>query len=106
MQFHSQCLKQNPIDDKTIFIAGTKLEANGNRYTFVWQKLMQNYESKMNEESKVLYHELVKDKIISKIKKDNDYEFTQEEIDLIGTHLDNEIEDLNHYIAHEKGIRL
>ena len=36
----------------------------------------------------------------------NDYEFTQEEIYLIGTHLDNEIEDLNHYIAHEKCIRL
>ncbi len=31
---------------------------------------------------------------------------TQEEIDLIGTHLDKEIEDLNHYIEHEKSTRL
>ena len=85
IQFHSQCLKQNLIDDKTIFIDGTKLEANANRYTFVWKKSIQNYESKMNEDSKALYHELVKDKIIPKIKEDNDHELTQEEIDLIGT---------------------
>ncbi|GGB78051.1 Transposase [Staphylococcus nepalensis] len=106
IQFHSQCLKQNLIDDKTIFIDGTKLEANANRYTFVWKKSIQNYESKMNEDSKALYHELVKDKIIPKIKEDNDHELTQKEIDLIGTHLDKEIEDLNHYIEHEKSTRL
>ena len=106
IQFHSQCLKQNLIDDKTIFIDGTKLEANANRYTFVWKKSIQNYESKMNEDSKALYYELVKEKIIPKIKEDNDHELTQEEIDLIGTHLDKEIEDLNHYIEHEKYTRL
>ncbi|OEK89554.1 transporter [Staphylococcus shinii] len=106
IQFHSQCLKQNLIDDKTIFIDGTKLEANANRYTFVWKKSIQNYESKMNEDSKALYYELVKEKIIPKIKEDDDHELTQEEIDLIGTHLDKEIEDLNHYIEHEKCTRL
>ncbi|PKI09157.1 IS5/IS1182 family transposase [Staphylococcus shinii] len=106
IQFHSQCLKQNLIDDKTIFIDGTKLEANANRYTFVWKKSIQNYESKMNEDSKALYYELVKEKIIPEIKEDNDHELTQEEIDLIGTHLDKEIEDLNHYIEHEKCTRL
>jgi len=55
---------------------------------------------------KALYYELVKEKIIPKIKEDNDHELTQEEIDLIGTHLDKEIEDLNHYIEHEKCTRL
>ena len=37
IQFHSQCLKQNLIDDGH-FIDGTKVEANANRYTFVWKK--------------------------------------------------------------------
>ncbi|MFI0667423.1 isochorismatase family protein, partial [Staphylococcus aureus] len=36
IQFHSQCLKQNLIDDNSIFIDGTKVEASANRYTFVW----------------------------------------------------------------------
>ncbi len=38
IQFHSQCLKQNLIDHNSIFIDGTKVEANANRYTFVWKK--------------------------------------------------------------------
>ena len=69
IQFHSQCLKQNLIDDQAIFIDGTKVEANANRYTFVWKKSIQNHESRMNENSKALYHELVIIKIIPEIKK-------------------------------------
>ena len=46
IQFYSQCVKQNLIDDKAIFIDGTKIEANANRYTFVWKKSIQNHESK------------------------------------------------------------
>ncbi|MVK49948.1 IS5/IS1182 family transposase, partial [Staphylococcus aureus] len=49
IQFHSQCLKQNIIDNNSIFIDGTKVEANANRYTFVWKKSIQNHESKLNE---------------------------------------------------------
>jgi hypothetical protein len=52
----------------------------------------------MNEDSKALYHDLLTNQIIPKTKEDNDHELTQEEIDLIGTHLDKEIEDLNHQI--------
>ncbi len=55
IQFHSQCLKQNLIDDNSIFIDGTKIEATANIYTFVWKKSIQNHESKLNENSKALY---------------------------------------------------
>ncbi|HHQ2072136.1 TPA: transposase, partial [Staphylococcus aureus] len=94
IQFHSQCLKQNLID-------GTKVEANANRYTFVWKKSIQNHESKLNENSKTLYRDLVEEKIIPEIKEDGDSDLTIEEIDLIGSHLDKEIEDLNHSIENE-----
>ncbi|EYG52451.1 hypothetical protein V627_02439, partial [Staphylococcus aureus T42550] len=39
IQFHSQCLKQNLIDDNSIFIDGTKVEASANRYTLVRKKV-------------------------------------------------------------------
>ena len=65
IQFHSQCLKQNLIDDNSIFIDGTKVEANANRYTFVWKKSIPNHESKLNENSKTLYRDLVEEKLIS-----------------------------------------
>ncbi|EYL47896.1 hypothetical protein V675_01334 [Staphylococcus aureus F76253] len=93
IQFHSQCLKQNLIDNNSIFIDGTKVEANANRYTFVWKKSIQNHESKLNENSKTLYRDLVEEKIIPEIKEDGDSDLTIEEIDLIGSHLDKEIED-------------
>ncbi|WP_258029759.1 transposase, partial [Staphylococcus aureus] len=101
IQFHSQCLKQNLIDNNSIFIDGTKVEANANRYTFVWKKSIQNHESKLNENSKALYRDLVEEKIIPEIKEDGDSDLTIEEIDLIGSHLDKEIEDLNHSIENE-----
>ncbi|EVW73938.1 IS1182 family transposase, partial [Staphylococcus aureus] len=101
IQFHSQCLKQNLIDNNSIFIDGTKVEANANRYTFVWKKSIQNHESKLNENSKTLYRDLVEEKIIPEIKEDGDSDLTIEEIDLIGSHLDKEIEGLNHSIENE-----
>ncbi|GJF43709.1 hypothetical protein SASC256_11870 [Staphylococcus argenteus] len=62
IQFHSQYLKQNLIDDNSIFIDGTKVEASANRYTFVWKKSIQNHESQLNENSKALYRDLVEEK--------------------------------------------
>lgn len=104
IQFHSQCLEQSLIDDKSIFIDGTKVEANANKYTFVWKRSIQNYETKMNENSTLLYRELVKNKIVPEIKEDRDINLTQEEIDLIGTHLDKEIEDLTNQMNESKNV--
>ena len=56
----------------------------------------------MNENSKALYHELVINRIIPEIKEEHDNDLTKEEIDLIGSHLDKEIEDLNQHIDNEK----
>ncbi|MGW9861810.1 LPS O-antigen subunit length determinant protein (WzzB/FepE family) [Staphylococcus epidermidis] len=56
----------------------------------------------MNEDSKALYHELMTNNIIPEIKTDHDNDLTKKEIDLIGSHLDKEIEDLNQHIDNEK----
>ena len=82
-----------------------KIEANANRYTFVWKRVFKTMNQKMNEDSKALYHELVTNKIIPEIKEDHDNELTKEEIDLIGSHLDKEIEDLNQHINNENVLK-
>jgi len=69
-----QELKQMPID---IHLYG--------------KKNIHNHESKVNEDSKTLYHELVENRIISEIKEDYDNELTKEEIDLISSHLNQHI---------------
>lgn len=56
----------------------------------------------MNEDSKALYHELMTNNIIPEIKTDHDNDLAKEEIDLIGSYLDKEIEDLNQHIDNEK----
>ncbi len=81
IQFYSQCLKQNLIDDNSIFIDGTKVEASANKYTLVRKKVFENHESKLNENSKTLYRDLVEEKIIPEIKEDGDSDLTIEEID-------------------------
>ena len=37
---------------ESVFIDGTKLEANANRYSFVWKKTTQKNERKMQEKMK------------------------------------------------------
>ena len=56
----------------------------------------------MNEDSKVLYHEWGTNKIILESKEEHDNDITKGEIDLIGSHLNKEIEDLNQHIDNEK----
>lgn len=38
---------QHAIEFKNVFIDGTKLEANANRYTFVWKKATDKFEEKL-----------------------------------------------------------
>lgn len=43
---------------ETIFIDGTKIEANANRYTFVWKKAVDKNEAKLQEKVKKLLHKI------------------------------------------------
>lgn len=40
-------IQQNEIDLKSIYIDGTKIEANANRYTFVWKKSILKYQENL-----------------------------------------------------------
>ncbi|SEN69413.1 hypothetical protein SAMN04487895_102243 [Paenibacillus sophorae] len=37
------------------FVDGTKIEANANRYTFVWRKVVVRYKMKLQEKVRVLF---------------------------------------------------
>ncbi|SDC78619.1 IS1182 family transposase, partial [Shouchella lonarensis] len=45
------------VDGSTYFLDGTKIEANANKYTFVWRKSVQNYEEKLQ----VKIHEMIEE---------------------------------------------
>ena len=45
------------INEGAIFIDGTKIEADANRYTFVWRKAVENYHEKLKDQAVELYDE-------------------------------------------------
>lgn len=50
--------KMGEIRFEKVFIDGTKIEANANRYTFVWKRAVNKNESKMYEKVKSLVSEI------------------------------------------------
>ena len=56
IQFYSQCVKQNLIDDKAIFIDGTKIGSKCQSIYICMEKVFKTMNQKMNEDSKALYH--------------------------------------------------
>ena len=58
IQFRNQLVSQKLIDEEAIFIDGTKLEANANKYTFVWKKSTERFEESLRQKSKESYFDL------------------------------------------------
>ncbi|MDW8518605.1 transposase, partial [Priestia flexa] len=49
VQFRCQLIQENEIDNEAIFIDGTKIEANANKFTFVWRKSIEKYSASLLE---------------------------------------------------------
>ena len=59
-QFIHQLVLAGEIELMNLFIDGTKIEANANRYTFVWKKSISKYEAKLHEKVPSLFTQLDK----------------------------------------------
>lgn len=90
------------IDEEAIFIDGTKIEANANKYTFVWKKSIENFDKKLTEKSNVLYDELLKDKIIPEIERESAKELSVTELGQIEEKLAHVVEKFTEKIEYEK----
>src|SRR5690554_315832 len=76
VQFRCQLVEEKLIDEEAIFIDGTKIEANANKYTFVWRKSIENYSAKLIEKSNKMYDELLEKEIIPEIERESADELT------------------------------
>ena len=70
VHFYSLLKEHQYVNEEAIFIDGTKLEADANRYSFVWRKSIEKHEAKLNQEVATLYVELVKNEINSALQED------------------------------------
>ncbi|MEH6943452.1 transposase, partial [Bacillus sp. JJ722] len=53
-----QIIDQKHITMQNYFLDGTKIEANANKYTFIWKKATTKYEEKLREKIDVVYQEI------------------------------------------------
>jgi transposase len=59
-QFVQILCELGEVKHENVFVDGTKLEANANRYTFVWKKAIEKNELKMHEKARQIEEEMEK----------------------------------------------
>lgn len=92
VQFRNQLVEKELIEEEAIFIDGTKIEANANKFTFVWRKSVERYNDKLIEKSNQLYDELLEKEIIPAMERENKEELSVGEMEEIIENLDEKIE--------------
>jgi transposase len=92
VQFRCQLVQENLIDEEAIFIDGTKIEANANKYTFVWRKSVENYRANLVEKSNQMYEELLEKEIIPEIERESLTELSTEELARVIDRLDETVQ--------------
>ena len=97
--FRFHLLRKNLIKGEAIFIDGTKIEANANKFTFVWRKSTEKHHRKLMEDSKALYDKLHEEKVLPEIAKENEEELTINELETIASVLEDKIEECNEQIS-------
>src|SRR5699024_2562225 len=90
--FRSKLVQDKEIDAEAIFMDGTRIEANANKFTFVWRKSEERYSSKLIEKSNLRYDELLEKEIIPTIERENEEEVSVREIETIVEKLDDSID--------------
>lgn len=58
------------LKDQALFVDGTKVEADANKYSFVWRKAVEKYEAKLDADIKALYDELIERKVALAMAED------------------------------------
>ena len=99
VQFRCQLVEEKLIDQEAIFIDGTKIEANANKFTFVWKKSVEKHHRNLLEKSNQLYNDLLENQIIPEIQRENDEQLSNEELAQVAEKLDEIIEELTEQIA-------
>ncbi|PNZ56793.1 IS5/IS1182 family transposase, partial [Staphylococcus condimenti] len=69
--FRTFLVENQYIDEEAIYIDGTKIEADANKYTFVWRANTERYSNANLEKSEAAYEELLQKEIIPNIKEES-----------------------------------
>ena len=104
IQFRAQLIKEKIINNEAIFIDGTKIEANANKFSFVWKKSVEKYGISLIENSRRIYDELVEQEIIPAIELEQEATINEKEMVEVVEKLDSAIEVMDKEIAESDSV--
>src|SRR5699024_5766167 len=102
LTFRNRLNQLELIDDSALFIDGTKILANANKYTFVWRKSVEKAEPKLDAKTDALYDEVIQNSVDIEVSKETSRSLNSTELAEISTHIDTKISELDEAIKTEK----
>ncbi|PNZ56373.1 IS5/IS1182 family transposase, partial [Staphylococcus condimenti] len=69
--FRTFLVENQYIDEEAVYIDGTKIEADANKYSLVWRANTERYSKANLEKSEAAYEELLQKEIIPNIKEES-----------------------------------
>jgi transposase len=98
IQFRCQLVEEKIIEQEAIFIDGTKIEANANKFTFVWRKSIEKYSAQLTEKSNQMYNDLLEQEILPSIERENPEALSDEEFVHVAEKLDEHVQEYDRQI--------
>lgn len=93
VQFRCQLVQEKLIDLDAIFIDGSKIEADANKFSFTWKKSIEKYHNNLIEKSNQVYEQLLVDQVIPAIERENDEQLSIEELKEVASLLEEVVDD-------------
>lgn len=93
VQFRCRLVEEKLIDQQAIFIDGTKLEANANKFTFVWKKSIEKHHANLVEKSNQVYEQLLEEQVIPAIERESMEQLSVKELGEVAVTLEDVVDD-------------
>ena len=101
--FRRQLITNQVIDNEAIFIDGTKIEADANKFSFVWRKAATRYERNLDEKSEAFYQALYQEEIFPCLKEEGQSDgLSSDQLEEVAHHLEAELHETTTQLAQEK----
>ena len=83
VQFRELLVQSGLISGSALYIDGTKIEADANKYSFIWKKSILKYKDSLDQKALENYQQMVETKILPELIDDLKDELSIEEIERI-----------------------
>ena len=94
--YFTSLLDEGLIRENAVFIDGTKIEADANKYTFVWKKAVEKYHAKLKEDVSALYDELINKEVVKAMAEEEVQ--TSQVLEILAQETEKEIEKISEEI--------